>query len=69
MKSTNYKRIKRHVDVIKIKNFWLSQDTIRKYSIPEYGWYAAKTVLMGEFMVLSVYIREEERSQINNPRT
>lgn len=65
VKSTNHKRINRHVDAIKIKNFCSSQDIIKNATYQNM-WDAAKMVPIGKFIALNVYIREEESSHIND---
>lgn len=59
MKSTNHKRINRHVDTINIK-LLQSQDTIEN-ATNQNMWDEAKTVLIGKFVA---QIREEGKSQI-----
>lgn len=59
MKSTNNRRINRHIDAIKIKNFCSSQDTIKKCNIPKYmgcRWNSADSGIYA----LNVHMREEE---------
>lgn len=49
MKSTNNKRINRHVAATNIKNFCSSQDKTKSVTYQNM-WDAAETVLIGEFI-------------------